>query len=305
MEVSGLFLAIYLDTPHVFLTFFIKKMKNIWMKLFFEYLCPEILIFIQTTIKKSTKMKKTKILLSGLILSVSLLKAQDTTKVAATGNDDSNFSITTTLNSDIFFGFYPFVTGSYSFNEKSALSFYSIMWSGGTGAAWGNWTEFGIGYSYTPVEGLTINPQVGLLNGSLTSGLGTPVLGEGIVPNLTVGFDFDKFEGEIYGGYYLGFDHANPNTNTYLHYWLNGGYKASSLFSFGLHFEHLRFMGGQGYASDAAYDYYKSFGPYIQFAGNNSFMRFTAGADLRSDAEVTKSAFNQPSFFKLTVGHSF
>jgi hypothetical protein len=250
-------------------------------------------------------MKKTKLLLSGLIFSVGLLKAQDTPSVTTTESDDSKFSITTTLNSDIFFGFYPFVSGSYAFNEKSALSFYGILWSGGTGAAWGNWTEFGIGYKYTAAEGITITPQVGLLNGSLTSGLGTPVLAEGVVPNLTIGFNREKFEGEIYSGYYIGLDHGNPNTNTYLHYWLNGGYKANSLFSLGLHYEHLRFMGGTGYPSDAAYDYYMSFGPYVQFAGKNSFMRFTSGFDLRSDAEVTKSGYSQPSFFKLTVGHSF
>ncbi len=222
--------------------------------------------------------------------------------------EENPFSLDVSLNSDIFFGFYPFFAGSYSFSEKTAFTFYGILWSGGTGGAWGNWTEFGVGVNFTPVEGLDINPQIGLLNGSLTSGLGTPALAEGFVPNLTVGLDLDNIEGELYGGFYTGIDHGNPTTNNYLHYWINGGYKFGNGFvSAGLHFEQLRFTGGKGHGSDAAYDYYVALGPYLQFANpkGGAYARFTGGFDLRSDAQIAKSGWDQPSYYKLSVGYSF
>ena len=247
--------------------------------------------------------KSITILFSLLILSFSSM-AQDAVPVAEV---ESPFSMNVSLNSDIFFGFYPFFSGSYDLSETSAFTFYGILWSGGTGAAWGNWTEFGVGINLSPFEGLNINPQIGLLNGSLTSGLGTPSLGEGVVPNLTVGLDLDKVEGEFYSGYYMGFDQGNPNTNNYLHYWLNGGYKFGKVVSAGLHMEHLRFTGGNNYAEDSSYDYYVVVGPYLQFSSpqGNAFARFTGAGDMRNDENVTKSGYNASSFYKLSVGYSF
>lgn len=220
---------------------------------------------------------------------------------------EKKFGLDVSLNSDIFFGFYPFFAGSYTLSEKTDFTFYGILWSGGTGGAWGNWTEFGVGISYDIADGVSVNPQIGLLNGSLTSGLGVPVLGEGIVPNITIVTDKAKFESEIYAGLYTGLNHGNPNTNNYLHYWVNGGIKLSPFFSTGLHLEHLRFTGGQNYEVDAAYDYFMSVGPYLQFANpeGGAFVRFTTGGDLRSDEQVTKSGYRQPSFFKLSLGFSF
>lgn len=225
----------------------------------------------------------------------------------AKGQEESKFSMDVTLNSDIFFGFYPFFQGAYSINESTDFTFYGILWSGGTGGGWGNWTEFGIGISKQVSEGVTVTPQIGLLNGSLTSGLGTPVLGEGIVPNLTIGIDKTKFESEIYLGYYYGLNHGNATTLNFLHYWVNGGVKLTPMFSAGLHFEQLRFTGGSETEADAAYNYYVALGPYVQFADpkGGAFTRFTAGGDLRPIEMVEKSEWRQPSFFKLTVGYSF
>jgi hypothetical protein len=241
------------------------------------------------------------LLLSGLSL---LLLAPGMVPLAQ-AQEEEKFSMNVSLNSDIFFGFYPFFAGSYKLNDKMAFTFYGIQWSGGTGAGWGNWTEFGVGVSL-PVGPLTVNPQIGILNGSLTSGLGTPRMGEGFVPNLTVTLNQDKVFGELYSGYYIGLDKGNPNTNNYLHYWLTGGYKINSFVSAGLHFEQLRFMGGNNYPDDAAYNYYVTAGPFIQFSdpAGKSFVRFTGGADLRSDEEVVKSNWKQPNFFKLALGFS-
>ncbi len=220
--------------------------------------------------------------------------------------EDDKFSMTVTLNSDVFFGFYPFFAGSYAVSDNVDFTFYGILWSGGTGGGWGNWTEFGGGVGIS-AGNLYINPQIGLLSGSLTSGLGTPVLGEGIVPNLTVILDNGPAEGELYAGYYLGLDHGNPVTNNYLHWWLSGGYKLGKIVSVGLHYEHLRFAGGQNQETDSSSDLYMAVGPYIKFADPNggAFAKFITGGDLRSDEEVAKSGVEQPSFFKLTVGYGF
>jgi hypothetical protein len=250
------------------------------------------------------KTLKKGVLALAVLLSVNTkLKAQED----ASNQKTANLDMSLTLNSDIFFGFYPFFTGSYGFGEKVDFTFYGIQWSGGTGAGWGNWTEFGIGIGFDASDYVYINPQIGVLNGSLTSGLGTPVLAEGVVPNLTIGLDNEKLEGEFYIGYYLGLDHGNATTNNYLHYWLNGGYKITNIVSLGLHYEHLRFTGGEGHADDAAYDYYQSVGPYIQFSKPNgsAFTRFSTGFDLRSQEQIDKSNWEQPSFYKLTLGFDF
>ncbi|MEM1135615.1 MAG: DUF6733 family protein [Bacteroidota bacterium] len=229
--------------------------------------------------------------------------------------EEDRFSMNVSLNSDIFFGFYPFFAGSYATGDNIDFTFYGILWSGGTGGTsgtttnlgWGNWTEFGVGIGFPVGPSLYVNPQIGLLNGSLTSGLGTPALGEGFVPNITIGLDNNNLEGELYAGYYVGFDQGNPVTNNYLHYWVNGGYKVSSVVSLGLHLEHLRFTGGDNQEDDAASDLYVALGPYIQFADPKGgvFARFTSGLDLRSDEEVAKSGNDLASFFKLTVGYGF
>ena len=225
----------------------------------------------------------------------------------AQDEEDSKFGMNVSLNSDAFFGFYPFFAGSYKVGDNLDFTFYGILWSGGTGGGWGNWTEFGIGLGFPVGDAIYVNPQIGLLNGSLTSGLGTPVLAEGIVPNLTIGLDTDRFEGELYAGLYNGFDHGNAVTNNYLHWWLNGGVKIGSIFSMGMHLEHLRFTGGKNQEDDAAVDLYVSLGPYVQFADPDGgpWARFSTGGDLRSDEEVAKSGVDLSSFFKLTAGFSF
>ncbi|MFN6944050.1 MAG: DUF6733 family protein [Cytophagaceae bacterium] len=250
-------------------------------------------------------MKKLTILLMSAFLCILLTAnstfSQDTAPGAV--DEESKFSMDVTLNSDMFFGFYPFFAGSYSLSEKSAFTFYGILWSGGVAQAWGNWTEFGMGINYSPFEGLDINPQIGLLSGSLLSGLGRAEVGDGIVPNLTVGLDLDHVEGELYAGYYLGFEHGNPSTLNYLHYWANTGYKfGSGFFSAGLHFEHLRFMGGSNI--EDGNDLFMSFGPYVQFANPNGggFARFHGGPNL---ADPEKGAVDNSTFWKLTVGYSF
>jgi hypothetical protein len=222
---------------------------------------------------------------------------------AVTAQDDDRFSFDASFNSDQFFGFYPFFQGGYAVSDDVDFTFYSILWSGGTGSAWGNWTEFGVGVSFDAAEGLSINPQIGLLNGNLlaSGAVGSGVFAEGIVPNVTVNLDQQGIEGQIYAGFYAPLrDEVDNNltattTLSFLHYWINGGYQFSDLFSAGLHYEHLINTGGSNVEESA--DTYQWFGPYVQFTkpGGGPFIRFAGGTDFLEQND---------SFFKLTAGFS-
>ncbi|HSJ69057.1 MAG TPA: DUF6733 family protein, partial [Anditalea sp.] len=184
----------------------------------------------------------------------------------AIAQDDSKFSFDVTLNSDQFFGFYPFFTGAYSVTDQVDFTFYGILWSGGTGGNWGNWTEFGVGIGLEPAPGLSISPQIGVLGGSLLSSgtEGAAVFGDGIVPNLTIQLDKARTEGEIYAGFYTPLrdmtTSESQTTLSYLHYWANFGIKATDFFSLGAHYEHLINTGGSRVSGST--DVYQWLGPY-------------------------------------------
>jgi hypothetical protein len=248
--------------------------------------------------KTSTLLKKPTLLVTFLMM-LFLQVYVGTSRVQA---QDDKFNMSVSLNSDAFFGFYPFFAGSYAISDNLDFTFYGILWSGGTGGAWGNWTEFGVGVNLPVAEGLDISPQIGILGGNLLSS-GTAaagVLGDGIVPNLTIGLDKPKVEGEIYAGLYLPLrDQTSSSAQTtlsYLHYWANLGYKASSFFSFGAHFEHLINTGGS--QVEESTDVYQWLGPYVQFAqpSGGVFSRFSFGTDLVEGADT---------FWKLSLGYSF
>ncbi len=237
-------------------------------------------------------------MVKGALMSILCLAIQMTDAVA---QDDSKFSFDVSLNSDTFFGFYPFFQGSYSVTESLDFTFYGILWSGGTGGGWGNWTEFGVGLNFPVAEGINVNPQIGVLGGNLLSSgtAGPAIFGDGIVPNLTIGLDKAKTEGQIYLGYYAPLRNETVGTQTtlsYLHYWANFGFKASSFFSLGAHFEHLVNTGGSEVESST--DVYQWLGPYVQFSrpSGGAFARLSFGTDLVEGRD---------SFFKLTTGFSF
>lgn len=221
---------------------------------------------------------------------------------AQTENDDKAVKLNVSLNSDQFFGFYPLVQGVKPINNKTNFTFYGIFWSGGTGGAWGNWTEFGVGLNFMPMDGLSVTPQLGILGGNLLSSGVTQqgVFGDGIVPNVTMVLDKNKLIGEFYGGLYLPLlDKTKSNSETtlsYIHYWINGGIKASTFTQFGLHYEHLINSGGSNV--DESTDVYQWFGPFIQFSdpSGKHFTRFSFGTDLVEGND---------SFFKLTTGFGF
>lgn len=259
--------------------------------------------WVQTSIILTSKFKSMK--LKSTLFATAL--AVITMSSSLNGQDDEQstydkVSAGLSLNHDAFFGFNPMMTISYDLSEASALTFYGIQWGAGTGSDWGQWTEFGIGYNQT-VGSFDINPQLGFTMGSLlSSGAAQPgIIGDGIVPNLTVNHGSDLFEGQFYFGYYgaLGNETAaGESTNNYVHYWLNVGVKASPFFSIGAHFEELYLSGGDtngGGSLDRA-DGYVWLGPYIQFQKGNAGLRFSFGGNLADEND----RFAPNDFYKLS-----
>ena len=220
-------------------------------------------------------------------------------------DDDNSDKVSAglSLNQDAFFGFNPMMTLGYAFSDTDALTVYGIQWGAGTGSAWGQWTEFGIGYNKT-VGAFDINPQLGFTMGSLLSSGAAErgIIGEGIVPNLTVNLGTDILEGQFYLGYYLAFRDntatAGQATNNYLHYWANLGVKVFDVFSVGAHFEELYLSGGDinGGGSLDRVDGYVWLGPYVQFQKGNAGLRFSFGGNLADEDE----RFAPNDFYKLS-----
>lgn len=217
---------------------------------------------------------------------------------SAFAQDDERLSVNVSINHDAFFGTNPFLGATYKMDSGNDLTFYGIMWGTGTGSAWGQWTEFGVGMGFTALDGaLYINPQLGFTSGSLlSSGAESDgIIGDGIVPNLTMTLDNGPWEGQLYFGWYKDLRDkapANGTTNEYIHYWLNGGYKINKYFSAGLHFEELFLSGG---SNVSRMDGYRWVGPYFQVAKGNAGMRFSFGTDTTSDS----SSFSHNDFYKL------
>ncbi|MCU0450593.1 MAG: hypothetical protein MUC97_12255 [Bernardetiaceae bacterium] len=229
-------------------------------------------------------------------------------------DDKPTSSFTVKLNKDNFFGFYPSIGGTYGLKDKMELSFYGTFWttpsfsfnSGGGGL----WTEFGAGLRFLAMDKkIAINPQVGILHGNLLSGSPVPVFLDGVVPNLTVNLMADKWEGEFYGGYYLAAN-RRPRTvmTSYLHYWLNAGYKVSSFMSLGLHGEVLGVAGGTDRTGTterdiSAVNVYEWVGGYVQFSlPSNGFLRLTGGRNLLP-AGLGNASYTD--FYKMSGGISF
>jgi hypothetical protein len=240
---------------------------------------------MKTTILKNAKKIAFTALGVALLATTSATAQEETTK---------GVDLSLTLVSDTFFGFAPMVSGSYNVGDGTDFTFYSIFWGGGTAQAWGNWAEFGVGLDFEVEEGLNVNPSIGFTSGNLLSSYTSApsIFGEGIVPNVVVGLDKDQVEGELYFGYYAPLRAAGPVTASYIHYWTNLGYKASSLVSLGGHFEQL-----YGGPKDGEGNVYMWLGAYAQVTdpAGKGFLRVTGGHDFDSTG----------SFYKISAGFNF
>ena len=217
--------------------------------------------------------------------------------------DDDKLSGSASFNSDAFFGVNPFVGLTYDAGDMD-VTFYGIFWGAGTGQDWGNWTEYGVGVGFEMLGGdLYVNPQIGFTSGNLLSS-GTAddgIVGDGWVPNITMNYGTEDWEGQLYFGYYLPLreeDDDGESTLEYIHYWVNGGKKFGKYFSAGVHFEELELTGGSNVSSQ---DGYQWLGPYFQVANDKFSLRFSAGTDLTDDDD----SFSATDFYKLQFGYAF
>lgn len=223
--------------------------------------------------------------------------------------EGSPWSADIELNQDAFFGFYPFLAAGYSLSDLLDFTFYSIIWttpSFGIGGGTGLWTEVGAGVSLNLAGGaISVNPQVGVLNGALLSGGDQAKAAEGIVPNITVDYDGDHAEAEFYFGYYLALRGASQAKSDFIHYWAYGGLKplgftggpAAGLLTVGMHWEQLRYQ--RVPAEGEAHNLYRWIGPYVKLElPHGVSLRFAAGANLDDDTTPL-------DFYKATVGFSF
>jgi hypothetical protein len=213
-------------------------------------------------------------------------------------------SFTISLNQDIFFGFYGTAAGAVELAPGISFTAYTILWTTPSFSASGSggdglWTEFGAGVSFSVLEDrLTINPQVGILNGVLLSGSQRGLAFEGIVPNLTANYRDDLFQAQIYAGYYLGLREENPvGARDFLHYWANAGLRPTSFLGLGLHWEQLVQTRGTGPGVDG--NLYMWVGAYGELAAGPFALRFTAGVDV-VDAETELR-----DFYKVNVAATF
>lgn len=210
------------------------------------------------------------------------------------------------LNQDPFFGFYPTIGGSTKINESVDFTYYGIFWTspglgGGTGA--NLWTEFGVGATFRALDGkLEINPSLGTTHGRLQSTGARGVAFEGIVPSLTANLNTESLEGQLYAGYYLALRERANSQNNFLHYWIHGGYKISSLVSAGLHFETLNGTAIPRSGTSVTNRIYTWYGPYLQFTskGGHTF-RLTAGGGAFGPSSASESG----EFYKMSLGIPF
>ena len=238
-------------------------------------------------------------------------------------------SVTMAMQADSFFGFNPAIYGTYGLTKDVALAFSTTYWTNisGQGVHDANpWLELDLGLNFTFFDKrLSVTPMLGTVHGSLLSSRGGsfPKGGgsrnerttafDGWVPNIIVNYLDDRFEGEFYMGYYKAgrSEGGSPGTGTgctsdfpdcqtgrrgtwdFLHWWANAGYRFNSMFSAGVHYEHLLSTRDNS-APGAQQDYYRWFGPYVEMklAGGMAF-RFTVGHDFADNEDFYKLKFTK------------
>jgi len=214
------------------------------------------------------------------------------------GFDMEKFHGGVQLKQDTFFGFQTILDAGYEIQDNIDFTFYTWLWTNPnfgqsfTGAAPGGtglWTEVGGGLNFRFLDdALSINPQIGMLNGALLSSnvIGQDIrAGEGVVPNITANYDDDFFTAEVYFAYYMAT--RDDRARDFIHTWANAGVRPA-MFNFenvpvssiGAHWEHLRQIKDRiGNATGTVYHW---IGPYVEFAlPKNIALRFAGGVDLK------------------------
>lgn len=250
--------------------------------------------------------------------------------------DESPATVTMALQADSFFGFNPSVYGTYRLREDFAIAWNFTYWNNisGLGVHDANtWLETDIGVNMTFLnKQLSVTPMIGFVHGMLLSSRGgffpngagsaneRTTAFEGIVPNITVNWLSEKYEGEWYTGWYKAMreEGGAPTGQTtcadigtgggnclgaarggargswdFLHWWGNAGYRINEVMSVGAHYEQLLTTRDNS-GPRAAQDYFRWIGPYVEakLPGGMAF-RFTAGKDLADNQDFYKVKFTK------------
>ena len=127
-------------------------------------------------------------------------------------------SVTMAMQADSFFGFNPSIYGTYGLTDNVALAFNFTYWTMISGVGVHDnapWLETDVGLNFTFLEKrLSVTPMIGFVHGQLLSSRGgffpngggsvneRTTAFEGAVPNVTMNYLDNRFEGEFYLGYY-------------------------------------------------------------------------------------------------------
>ncbi|MEN6510211.1 MAG: DUF6733 family protein [Chloroherpetonaceae bacterium] len=211
------------------------------------------------------------------------------------------------LNLDPIFGFYPEIYIYHSLSKNIDLNFYTTFWvSGIKDDSSEIASEFGIGLDFKFFSSdLVLTPSIGIGSGNFQSGGGRLVVGDNIVPSLTVDIElFDKIHVEGMGIYWKSL-RKESNKRVYLDQmeWMaNAEYSVSDLLDFGIYMDQYLIKEFTNNWSDL-YSVFLWLGPSLKVKVRNNYLWFSAGVDLIDYLDKTlpsnKKTFKD--YYKLTA----
>jgi len=227
-------------------------------------------------------------------------------------SEDNNFSLSLWLTQDNFFGFYPEVRGTYLLSPDVAVAFRGAYFtdirgvSDEAGSPGKNpMTQLDAGFKLWGLERrLAVTAMVGAVHGQVLSsgklsseGRGTAF--EGVVPSLRVEYTGSTLEGGGLVEWYKSIRSEIGNvpgsdtggTRDFLHWWVYGGYRATTIISVGVHYEQLLTTRDSAFPG-AQRDYYRWLGGYAELKlPRQTLLRFTAGKDFFEGGDFYRFAF--------------
>lgn len=222
-----------------------------------------------------------------------------------------NSSFTLTLNQDPFFGFYPYVNGSWELSESVSFTIYGVYWtqdiSAGNLGGLNLLTEAGIGLNISFGDGsFSINPTIGFGNGNYQSGGSRAVVGDNFVPSLNFAYSKANFS---LSGFICAWLHMREEGDTtpyldFFEYSVSPGIDISDRLAIGLYYDHY-------FTKTSADDKYKTsflwVGPFVKFNIKESVsIQVSGGLDfveyLNDLPQEQKAKLND--FYKLTTSIS-
>lgn len=232
-------------------------------------------------------MKKSILLISIVLLSISSIFAQETEKKKS----KTTFAIMPIHNSGA--GFNNVFLGSFELKPRTKLTFYSVFW---VNPSFGNqgkdlFLETGVGLGFASKDGkLFVNPSLGFGHGKLLSQTAGTKIAESFIPSLFAIYNSGRFEFETYHAYYMSLRGEGSSQDLMLN-WVIPGFKVSNSFSLGGFYEHL---GQTRVDTGDTKTLYQFLGGYVKATLNNGvWFRFAFGPNISNDK------LNADEFYKI------